>query len=194
MTSDEMTSDEMNSEEEWEECSVDVGYEICTSFPFQIRNKKTKYILAEYLSNGYPSVNLNGKTHNKHRIIGLQFIPNPDGLPQIDHRNRIRTDNRIENLHWVSRAENNSNKASHHGHEYEYFDELPSPCQPFVFYNGHEFENYMIDQDHNIYFHNSVNYRKLAKLLMRHKTEYYKLVDIYGKGVSVYLSKIDDYL
>jgi hypothetical protein len=176
----------MEPELEWEECIVDTRYEICTSFPFQIRNMETKYILSEYLSNGYPSVNLNGKTHNKHRLIGLQFIPNPDGLPQVDHRNRIRTDNRIENLHWVSRAENNSNKASHHGHEYEYFDELPTQCQPFLFYNGHDFEGYSIDENHNIYFNNGYNFRKLAILLLRQKLQYYKLVDIEGKGVSVY--------
>jgi hypothetical protein len=146
--------------------------------------------LQEYLSNGYPSVNLRGKTYNKHRIIGLQFIPNPDNLPQVDHINRIRNDNRIENLRWISLSGNNSNKASYHGHVYEYFDELPVPCQPLIFYKGHEFEGYMIDEDHNIYFNNGYNYRKLAILLMRHKLQYYKLVDIERKQVSIFLSKI----
>jgi hypothetical protein len=132
--------------------------------------------------------------HNIHRLIALQFIPNPTGLLQVDHRNRIRTDNRIENLHWVSRSENNSNKVSHFGHEYSYFDELPDGCKPFLLYNGHKFENYMVGNDRNIYFKAGFGYRKLEKLLMRHKTEYYKLIDINEKSVSVYLSRIDNWI
>jgi hypothetical protein len=175
----------------WQTCVVNEAYEICSEYPYQVRNQETKNILKEYLSNGYPSVNLRGKTHNKHCLIALQFIPNPDNQPQVDHINRIRTDNRIENLRWVSSSENNSNKASHHGHVYEYFDELPVPCQRFQYYKAHEFEAYSIDADLNIYVH---NFRKLSVLLMRHRDRYYKLVDIEGKQVSVYLSQLEDYL
>jgi hypothetical protein len=38
------------------------------------------------------------------------------------------------------------------------------------------------------------NFRKLAVLLLRQRDRYYKLVDIEGKSVSVYLSQLDDWI
>ena len=82
-------------------------YEINTVFPHEIRNKNTNKILSEFWRGGYIAVNLNCKKHYKHRLIALQFIPNPENLLLIDHINHNRTDNRIENLRWCSTIENN---------------------------------------------------------------------------------------
>ena len=35
-------------------------------------------------------------------------MPNPDNLEQVDHINSDRRDNRVENLRWLSRKDNNS--------------------------------------------------------------------------------------
>ena len=45
-----------------------------------------------------------------HRLLGLIFIDNPQNKPCIDHINRIRTDNRLENLRWATYSENNQNR------------------------------------------------------------------------------------
>lgn len=38
------------------------------------------------------------------------FIPNPDKLPTVDHINRNRMDNRIDNFRWANYSTQNSNK------------------------------------------------------------------------------------
>lgn len=67
-------------------------------------------------NHGYYHVGLNrdGKetTRRIHRLVAQAFIPNIRGKPFIDHINTIRTDNRVENLRWVTPKENNENTIS----------------------------------------------------------------------------------
>ncbi len=52
------------------------------------------------------SKNNKSKQYEVHRALAISFIPNPLNLAQVNHINGIKTDNRLENLEWVSRREN----------------------------------------------------------------------------------------
>jgi hypothetical protein len=70
------------------------------------RVKKNDKILNQYIDNGYHRVCFKNKNFKVHRLIGIAFIPNPDNKPFIDHINRNRSDNSLNNLRWVTNSEN----------------------------------------------------------------------------------------
>lgn len=83
----------------------------------RVWSKKNKMYLSTNKKdgNGYPQVTLYSKGNPKgtpidiHILVAKAFIPNPDNKPCIDHINGDKTDNRVENLHWVTYKENMAN-------------------------------------------------------------------------------------
>tara|TARA_B100001175_G_C19416476_1_gene593900 strand:+ start:98 stop:1123 length:1026 start_codon:yes stop_codon:yes gene_type:complete len=82
----------------------------------RIRDEKRCIFLEPYLSTkGYLSVTLMGKKekgnfyHLSH-LLGLAFIPNPDNLPEVHHKDCNKLNNDLSNLEWVTTIENTQSK------------------------------------------------------------------------------------
>ena len=80
---------------------------------YTVKDKKLK----PCIRNGYLSysLNLEGKTkyYYLHRLIAQNFIPNPDNLPCVNHKDGDKLNNNIDNLEWCSYSQNNKHAFEH---------------------------------------------------------------------------------
>ena len=174
----------------WVDCVVDNDYQIFTEEPYQIRRKSNKRIVKECLrsKNGYISCTLNTVRIDKHRILALQFIENPDNLPEIDHINRIRTDNRLENLRWVSKSDNQKNKASWGEYIYNYVDEINDDSFEITTYGKYHLQNYYYEPSNDKFYYLTENqYRELV--IHNSKGLYINITDSDGNHIQMRIQK-----
>ena len=180
--------------ENWVICVLDNDYEINTIFPNQIRRISNKRIITESVDKtcGYIRCSMNGKRYLKHRIIATQFIPNPNGYTVVDHINRNKFDNRIENLRWTNQSENCKNKSSHLGKTYTIFNygDEPEDLIEVEEYGKHIFKNYYYSPEKNkFYLDTGVNFREIPILMNKKGLAYVMAEDTEQHRVSICFNK-----
>ena len=63
---------------------------------------------------GYLQVSIGYKPRKSilvHRLVAKAFIPNPNNLEFVDHKDRDKNNNNVDNLRWVTRRDNNCNRS-----------------------------------------------------------------------------------
>jgi len=54
----------------------------------------------------YLMVSINGKPHLLHRLVAKAFIPNPNNLPEVNHKDKNKQNPKADNLEWCTRKDN----------------------------------------------------------------------------------------
>lgn len=84
----------------WKEHPFHKGYK--TSSEGRVMSKTGRIINGVKANTGYILIYVEGKRLLKHRFICEAFLPNPDNLPCVNHKNEDKTDNRVCNLEWCT--------------------------------------------------------------------------------------------
>ena len=75
-----------------------------------MKNNKEHILSPRLKWNGYLEVQLTKNKQKKHyqihRLVAEAFIPNYSNLPQVNHKNEIKFDNRVKNLEWCDNLYN----------------------------------------------------------------------------------------
>ena len=63
-------------------------------------SKRSGYVQVHLSNNG------DRRTYQLHRVVAKSFVENPENKPEINHKDGIKTNNRADNLEWVTPSEN----------------------------------------------------------------------------------------
>jgi hypothetical protein len=103
----------MEDNKEWIQLKDYDNYEV--SSKGEVRNINTKRILKSLNHGGYLIVGLckngKGKTIDVHRLVAKAFIENPENKTQVNHKDKDRSNNNVDNLEWNTALENNIHRS-----------------------------------------------------------------------------------
>ena len=184
-------------EQEFEVLKLDNRYEISKAEPWCVRKIENNKCLKQSMNHGYLIVGLGNKTHSIHRIVAHQWIKNddPENKIFVDHIDRNRLNNSIENLRWVTPKENSLNRTKTIYQKYEYIDELPPDSELIEKYCGHKFDRYYYNiWDEKIYMETKTGRIKIVKPFINGKSAYIAFFDVNDKKRQFGYDKLIDFL
>lgn len=108
-----MEEEQLNEQEIWKQMPGHPEYKI-SNFgnikSFKIDRVNGKCIHPGDNGHGYKLIHLYENNHGEryyiHRLVASVFIQNNNNLPQINHKNGLKYDNRVNNLEWCTMSQN----------------------------------------------------------------------------------------
>jgi hypothetical protein len=128
---------------------------------YKKRTTKSDGILCKKILSNYYGVRLSKfgkyKTYLIHRLVASAFIENPFNKPQVNHINGIKTDNKVENLEWVTASENS---------KHSYFIGLSKPTNKKI---KCLITNIIYDSLKEASLRTGIKYKTLSNMLIGHR-------------------------
>ena len=172
-------------------------YEISTTPPHIIRRINTGKINAQSINNsGYYQITINGRTYPMHRIIAQQFVANndPEHFTNVNHINHNKTDNRIDNLEWISHAANLAHRRSFKKQKSEYVTEInPETTIPVTEYDGIKLPRYYFDTATSMLLLQQQNTNKY-KIVKPSKPNKYNIVALIAENGRIKTKSYDKFI
>ena len=168
----------------WEVCKFNDNYEIRNEYPYDINHRSTHRAIPEILdSNGYFRCIGYGSDcvlYFKHIIVATQWVDNPNNYEFVVHVNKNRGDNHIENLRWVSRADQLSLD----------YEETPEDIIDVKLYNDHKFQDiYYSEETNRFYLDTGVNMLEMTIHYSKSGFAHVKAKDKNNKLISIYFNE-----
>ncbi len=93
----------------WKTIELDPRFEVSNTG--KVRRASDKQVLkGTYTQKGdYYRVHLN-KFYRVNRLVAIAFIPNPNNLPDVHHKDKNTRNNNVDNLEWITKADNNKSE------------------------------------------------------------------------------------
>lgn len=175
----------------WQTLKEFEDYEINSEYPYDIRKKGKIHTLKGAYKRGYRYVIIHNKLYYFHRLVANQFVYNddPQHKTQVDHIDRNKNNNHINNLRWVTPSENLLNRSGLGRYVWEEVEHLPDDAFELTEYGGYNIEDYYYSPSTDtFYLFNGVKYRKLIKCLKNNSYFVYVRTDE-NKQLAIYISK-----
>jgi hypothetical protein len=98
--------------------------------------------MPQYLVGGYKKVNLRHENKTKqysvHRLVALTYLPQIEGKPEVDHIDRDRQNNCLENLRWVNNFEQKLNTKGRGKNKFITYETLNNNSYFVIYINNYK--------------------------------------------------------
>lgn len=73
----------------------------------EVINKHSgRHVKPQKNGKGYYRVSIGGRLQFVHRLVATKYVPNPNNLPQVNHKDGNKLNNCADNLEWVTNQQN----------------------------------------------------------------------------------------